>query len=144
MLIAWHWTSWKWQKGWRPKADFKVLSRPKISLNNWKKKENFRETKKLSRGPHFELEIWKNRRKMAVRGGPTVLFNGNHTTFFVQFGVYCSSVISKKVKLHSPYGLTQFWYFNFEKHTRANEAAFIMYTTGGRGGGGKGLFWGGS
>ena len=25
---------------------------------------------------------------MAVRGGPTVLFNGHHATFFVQFGVY--------------------------------------------------------
>ena len=45
MLIAWHWTSWKWQKGWRPKADFKVLSRPKISLNNWKKKKTFEKRK---------------------------------------------------------------------------------------------------
>ena len=142
MLIAWHWTSWKWQKGWRPKADFKVLSRPKISLNNWKKKKTFEKRKNcqedLILSWRFE-RIWE---KWPLEEVLLYYLTVIIRRFSFNLEFICSSVISKKVKLHSPYGLTQFWYFNFEKHTRANEAAFIMYTTGGRGGG-KGLFWGG-
>ena len=45
---------------------------------------------------------------MAVRGGPIVLFNGNHTTFLVQFEVYLLECYLQKAQLHSPYELTQF------------------------------------
>ena len=56
-------------------------------------------------------------------------------SFNLQF--ICTSVICKKLKLHSavhsPYAV-----LIPEKHTRANKAALIMYTTGG----GKRIFGG--
>ena len=36
---------------------------------------------------------------MAVRGGPTVLFNGNHTTFLVQFEVYLLECYLQKAQI---------------------------------------------
>ena len=36
---------------------------------------------------------------MAVRGGPTVLFNGNYTTFLVQFGVNLLECYLQKVQI---------------------------------------------
>ena len=36
---------------------------------------------------------------MAVSGGPTVLFNGNHTTFLVQFGIYLLECYLQKAQI---------------------------------------------
>ena len=36
---------------------------------------------------------------MAVRGGPTVFFNGNHTTFLVQFGIYLLECFLQKAQI---------------------------------------------
>ena len=36
---------------------------------------------------------------MAVRGGPTVFFNGNHTTFLVQFGNYLLECFLQKAQI---------------------------------------------
>ena len=36
---------------------------------------------------------------MALRGGPTVLFNGNHTTFLVQFEVYLLECYLQKAQI---------------------------------------------
>ena len=36
---------------------------------------------------------------MALRGGPSVLFNGNHTTFLVQFGVYLLECYLQKAEI---------------------------------------------
>ena len=58
---------------------------------------------------------------MAVRGGPTVLFNGNHTTFLVQFGVYLLECYLQKAQIA------------FTMRAHAVLIAVIMYKGGGGG-----------
>ena len=36
---------------------------------------------------------------MAVRGGPTVFFNGNHTTFLAQFEIYLLACYVQKAQI---------------------------------------------
>ena len=105
-----------------------------------KKKENFRKTKTLSRGPHFELEIWKNRRKKDVWEGPTVFFNGNHTTFLVQFEIYLLAYYLQKaqialaIRAHAVLILLK----NTPAQIRLHSLWILQFGGGGGGGGGFG------
>ena len=106
-----------------------------------KKKENFRKTKTLSRGPHFELEIWKNRRKKAVRRGPTVFFNGNHTTFLVQFEIYLLACYLQKAQI--ALAIRAHAVLILLKNTPAQVRLHSLCIQQWGGGGGVEDFWGG-
>ena len=147
MLIAWHWTSWKWQKGWRPKADFKVLSRPKISLYNWKKKKTFEKRKNCQEDLILSWRFERIGEKWPLEEVLLYYLTVIIRLFSFNLKFICSSVICKKLKLHSPYGLTQFWYF-WKTHPRKWGFTHYVYYRGWGGGGaedflgGLKIFWG--
>ena len=78
---------------------------------------------------------------MAVRGGPTVLFNGNHTTFFVQFGVYLLECYLQKAQI--AFAIRAHAVLILLKNTPAQMRLHSLCILRGVRGGGRGLFGGG-
>ena len=79
---------------------------------------------------------------MALRGGPTVLFNDNHTTFLVQFEVYLLDCYLQKaqiafaIRAHAVLILLK----NTPAEMRLHSLCILQGL--GRGGGGRGFFGG--
>ena len=77
---------------------------------------------------------------MALRGGPTVFFNGNHTTFLVQFGVYLLKCYLQKAQI--AFAIRAHAVLILLKNTPAQMRLHSLCILQGVGGG-RGLFWGG-
>ena len=79
---------------------------------------------------------------MAVRGGPTVLFNGNHTTFLVQFEVYLLECYLQKAQI--AFAIRAHAVLILLKNTPAEMRLHSLCILQGVGGGGGRGFFGGS
>ena len=77
---------------------------------------------------------------MAVRGGPTVLFNGNHTTFLVQFEVYLLECYLQKAQI--AFAIRAHAVLILLKNTPAEMRLHSLCILQGVGGGGQRIFWG--
>ena len=78
---------------------------------------------------------------MAVRGGPTVLFNGNHTTFLVQFEVYLLECYLQKAQI--AFAIRAHAVLILLKNTPAEMRLHSLCILQGVGGGGSRGFFGG-
>ena len=78
---------------------------------------------------------------MVVRGGPTVLFNGNHTTFLVQFEVYLLECYLPKAQI--AFAIRAHAVLILLKNTPAQMRLHSLCILRGVGVGGQRIFWGG-
>ena len=78
---------------------------------------------------------------MALRGGPTVLFNGNHTTFLVQFGIYLLECYLQKAQI--AFAIRAHAVLILLKNTPAEMRLHSLCILQGVGVGGQRIFWGG-